>query len=149
MINCFILKFTKITILSVFFSKHEKMFVQIVNIFVRKFFVNKKFFISFFNPSTFKIPTKKSPNKSFLVKKYPEMAFLVPNLDIFVSSQNFAVRQIRRCWFQIWQYFFKILTQKYLNKVFLVPNLGIFVSLRNFVNRKIWGCWFQIWQKYF
>ena len=38
--------------------------------------------------------------------KFPNYTFLVPNLDIFVFSRNFAVRQIWRCWFQIWQQFF-------------------------------------------
>ena len=44
-----------------------------------------------------------------LVQKYLIKVFLVPNLAIFVFFflQNFAFRQIRLCWFQIWQYFFK------------------------------------------
>ena len=33
---------------------------------------------------------------------------MVPNLGIFISPRNFAIRQIRECWFQIWQYFFQI-----------------------------------------
>ena len=40
------------------------------------------------------------------IPKYPNKAFLVPNLGIFISPRNFAIRQIRECWFQIWQYFF-------------------------------------------
>ena len=35
--------------------------------------------------------------------------------------------QILGCWFQIWQYFFKIPAQKYQNKTFLVPNLRMIV----------------------
>ena len=42
---------------------------------------------------------------------------MVPNLGIFVFSQNFAIQ---------------IPAQKYPNKVFLVPNLGIFIFSRNF-----------------
>ena len=53
-------------------------------------------------------------------------------------------RQIWGCWFQIWQYFFKILVQKFPNKTFLVPDLGFFVFSQNFAIRQIWGSWFQI-----
>ena len=44
---------------------------------------------------------------------------MVPNLDIFAFLRNFAVRQIRGCWFQIWQYCFQMPAQKYQNKAFL------------------------------
>ena len=71
---------------------------------------------------------------------------MVPNLDIFVFLRNFAVRIIRGCWFQIWQYAFKALAQKYPNYTFLVPNLDIFFFREIFAIRKIQGCWFQIWQ---
>ena len=30
-------------------------------------------------------------------QKYPNKAFLVPNLGIFVFCQNFAIRQVRGC----------------------------------------------------
>ena len=70
-------------------------------------------------------------------------------LEIFVFSRNFATRQIRGCWFQIWQYYFQISAQKYPNQAFLVPNLTIFIFAPNFGTRKIRGRWFQIWQKYF
>ena len=49
---------------------------------------------------------------------YLNKALLVPNLEIFVFSQNFAIRQIRGDWFQIQQHYFQIATQKYPNKVF-------------------------------
>ena len=49
----------------------------------------------------FKILAQKYSNKAFLVKNTQEMAFLIPNVVIFVSSQNFAIRQIRSCRFQI------------------------------------------------
>ena len=54
-----------------------------------------------------------------MAQKYPNKAFLIPNLGIFILSQNFAVRQIRGCWFQIWQYSFQIPAQKHPNKTFL------------------------------
>ena len=58
-------------------------------------------------------------------------------------------RQIGGCWFQIWQWFFKIPAQIYSKKAFLIPNLGIFILARNFANSQIWGCWFQVSQYYF
>ena len=79
-------------------------------------------------------------------QKYPNKAFLIPYLGNFVSSQNFAITLIRRCWFQIWQWLFKIVAQKYPNKTFLVPNLDIFIISRYFATRQIQECWFQIWQ---
>ena len=42
-----------------------------------------------------------------------EHAFLIPNLRIFIFALNFAIRQIRRRWFQIWQYFLQLSAQKY------------------------------------
>ena len=75
---------------------------------------------------------------------------MVPNLRIILFLWNFVLRQIRGCWFQIWQYLLTLSAQKYPNKVFLVPNLDIFVVfLQNFAFRQIWGCWFQISQQFF
>ena len=74
---------------------------------------------------------------------------MIPNLDNFVFSQNFAVSQIRGCWFQIWQYHFQIPAQKYPNQAFLVPNLRIYIFAPNFAARQIERRWFQIWQQYF
>ena len=48
-------------------------------------------------------------------KKYPNKSFWVPNLGTFVLSQNFAIRQIWGCWFQLWQCHFQIPVQKYWN----------------------------------
>ena len=62
-----------------------------------------------------------------LSQKYPHEAFLVQNLGIFIISQNFTIRQIRGCGFQILQYSFQIPAQKYPNEGFLVPNLWILV----------------------
>ena len=81
-----------------------------------------------------------------LAQKYTNKAFLVSNLGIFIISQNFAMRQVRKCWFQMWQNCFRITSQKYPNKAFLVPNSGIFVSSQKFAIRQIRECWFQIWQ---
>ena len=46
---------------------------------------------------------EKSPYPSIFGQKYSNKAFLVPNLGIFVTSQNFGIKLIWRCWFQIWQ----------------------------------------------
>ena len=58
-----------------------------------------------------------------------------PKFRLFL--RNYASRQIRGCWFQIWQFFLKILAQKYSNK----PIFGL-----NFTVRQFQGRWFQIWQ---
>ena len=58
-----------------------------------------------------------------LVQKYPNKAFLVPNLRIFVSSKNFVIREIRRCWLQICQYFSKILAR-------IIPKKGSLRQLK-------------------
>ena len=68
---------------------------------------------------------------------------------IFVFPQNFAIRQMRGCWFQIWQYCLQIPALQYINQAFLVPNLGIFAFSWKFANRQIPRCWFQIWQQFF
>ena len=74
---------------------------------------------------------------------------MVPNLEKFIFSRSFAIRQTRACWFQIWQNYFQTSAQKYPNKTFLVPNLGIFAFPRNFAIRHIRSSWFQIWQYFF
>ena len=68
---------------------------------------------------------------------------MVTNLDIFIFSWNFAIRQIRGCWFQIWQYYFQIQAQKYPNNALFVPYLRIFIFVPNFAARQIWGGWSQ------
>ena len=86
-------------------------------------------------------------NSSPKLPKYEIRHFFGPNLGIFVFLLNFSVRQIRGCWFQIWQKFFLILAQKYPNKAFLVPNLGIFLFWGgNLELDSIRRCLFQIWQ---
>ena len=55
-----------------------------------------------------------------LAQNNPNKAFLLPNLVIFVFSQNFAIRQIWGCWFQIWQYCF------HSNSSPKIPKSGIF-----------------------
>ena len=64
---------------------------------------------------------------------------MIPNLGVFVFPRNFAVRQIRGCWFQIWQYHFQIPAQKYSKKAFLVSNFGIFIFSQSFAIRQIEG----------
>ena len=81
--------------------------------------------------------------------KLPNEGISYPKFRYFCFITKFiAIRQIWGCWFQTWQYFFKIVAQKHSNKTSLVPNLGIFVVFQNFAIREIWGCWFQI-RKYF
>ena len=81
-----------------------------------------------------------------LAQKYPNKAFLVPNIGNFAFPQNFGTWHISGCWFQLWQWFFKILAEKYPNKAFLIPNLGNFVFVQNFAVRQIWWCWFKLLQ---
>ena len=80
----------------------------------------------------------------FFVQKYLNKSFLVPNLAIFIISQNNVIGQIQGRWFQVTQYFFRIPVEKYSNKACLVPNLGIFISTRNVAFRKIRGGWYHI-----
>ena len=56
----------------------------------------------------FKNSKPKIPIGGFLGQKYPNKAFLVPNLRIFCFLLNFAIRQTWGCWFQKWQYYFQI-----------------------------------------
>ena len=56
---------------------------------------------------------------------------MVPNLGIFIFLQNFAIRPIRGCWFQMWQFCFQIPVQKYPNQAFMVQNLRIFTFALN------------------
>ena len=76
--------------------------------------------------------------------KIRKLGIFGPNLVIFIFSQNFAIRQIQGCWFQIWLYCFQMPVQKYANQTFLVPNLRIFIFTPNFATRQIRGRWFQI-----
>ena len=48
-----------------------------------------------YDNSIFKTLAQKYRNKAFLVKNAQIRHFFVPNLGIFVSSQNFAIRQIQ------------------------------------------------------
>ena len=50
-----------------------------------------------YDNSFFKISSPKISKCGIFGQKYSNKALLVPNLSIFVSSQNFAIRQIRRC----------------------------------------------------
>ena len=77
-------------------------------------------------------------------QKYPNMVFLVPNLEFF--SRNFAIRQIWGCWFQKWQKFFKNSSPKIPTWGFLGPKFGIFIISQYFAIRQIWGSSFKIWQ---
>ena len=66
--------------------------------------------------------------------------------EISFFPPNFAIWQIRECWFQIWQYSFQIPVKKYWNNTFLIPKLDIFGFPANFAIRLIWGCLFKTWQ---
>ena len=77
--------------------------------------------------------------------KTPKLGIFGPKLKDFFSAPNFAIRQIRGCWLQKGQWFFKI-APKHPNKAFLVPNLRILIFARNFAITQIGGRWSQIWQ---
>ena len=78
--------------------------------------------------------------------KIPKEGIFGPKIRHFCFPRNFTARQIWGRWFQIWQYYCKILAQTYPNKAFLVTKLGIFVFSRSLAVKQIRGCWFQIWQ---
>ena len=78
-----------------------------------------------------------------LARKYTNKAFLVPNLGIFIFWWNFVIRQIWRCWFQRWEYYFQIPAQELPTKAFSFPNLGIFVFPQNFAKDKFEGADFK------
>ena len=87
----------------------------------------------------FQLPVLKYPNQAFLVQKFKDFYFctklcnktnsrtLISNMTIIFSNsipkiqksdkeillfaRNFTTRQIRGCWFQIWQWLFKIPAQ--------------------------------------
>ena len=84
---------------------------------------------------------------NFSLKKLK--AFLVSNLGVFIFWQNFAISQIRGCWLQIWQYYFRIAAQNYPNQAFLIPNLRIFIISGNLAIRQIRRDLFQTWQFFF
>ena len=76
-----------------------------------------------------------------LAQKYPNKAFLLPDLGVLgFFLQNFVIRQIKGCWFQIWQYHFQLPALKYPNQVFLVPKLRTFIfctKLYNTTNSRV------------
>ena len=61
-------------------------------------------------------------------QKYPNKAFLVPNLRIFIFVPKFVIKQIQWYRFQIPEH-----------KAFLVTDLTNFIFARNFAFRKIGG----------
>ena len=46
----------------------------------------------------------------------------------FYLALYFAIRNIWGCWFQIWEWFFRILAQKYQNKAFFCPKCIFFLN---------------------
>ena len=70
-----------------------------------------------------------------LAQKYPNKAFLLPDLGVLgFFLQNFVIRQIKGCWFQIWQYHFQLPALKYPNQVFWVPKLRAFIFCTELYN---------------
>ena len=64
---------------------------------------------------------------------------LVPNLGIFVLSQNFELDEFDSSDFKYDNIIFKFLTQKYPIKTFLDPNLRTFIFAPNFETGQIRG----------
>ena len=66
-------------------------------------------------------------------------------------SQNFAIRQIRGCWFQIWQYLPLNSSPKIPKYCSFSPKLrqNLDILSQNFAIKQIRGCWFQIWKYFF
>ena len=57
--------------------------------------------------------------------KHPNKAFLVHDFEILIFAWNFAIKQTRGRWLQIWQFF--NIPPKDSKRVFLVPSLFFFV----------------------
>ena len=93
-----------------------------------------------------KFATRQLGFDSLLVKNTQIRHFSPPHLAIFVSSQNFTVTLIWRCWFEIWAELFKVRAQKYPNKALFVINLSIFIISDYLAVRQSQGWLFQIWQ---
>ena len=71
---------------------------------------------------------------------YPNQAYLVLNLRTFIFTWTFALRKIRGCWFQIWQWLFQIPAQKYPNKATFCPKCTYFnfcMKLRILKNSRV------------
>ena len=68
----------------------------------------------------------------FWLKKNPNKAFLVPNLDIFVFSKNFQLDKFDSADFKYYNSFLKILAQKYPNFVssFFVAKFCNYINSR-------------------
>ena len=81
-----------------------------------------------------------------LVQKYPNKAFLLPNLGIFFPWKILQFDKFEGADFKYDNSFLKFYPKNYPNKAILVSNLGIFVFSKKFAIRQIWGVWFQIWQ---
>ena len=66
----------------------------------------------------------KYSNNFFLIlaQKYPNKAFLVPNVGIFFLHKILQLSKFKGVDLKYDNSFFKIIAQKYPNKAFLVPN---------------------------
>ena len=60
----------------------------------------------------------------------------------FIFAPNFAIREIRGRWFQIWKNYFQISAQKYPNRAISVQDLRIFIFAQNFAFKQIGVRWF-------
>ena len=89
-----------------------------------------------------------------LPQKYPNKAFLVANLGIFVFLEKFGIRQMLGCCFPIWQYSLNFLPKEYPNKTYLVAILCAFVLVSSFAIWKLESAdfkhensWLKFYQK--
>ena len=78
-----------------------------------------------------------------LTQKYPNEAFLVPNLGILFFHETLHLAKFKGADLKYDNSFLKILAQKYLTKAFWVTKLGIFILSRNFAFIQIRGCYFK------
>ena len=67
-----------------------------------------------------------------LAQKYPNKAFLIPNLGILFFREILQIHKLEGADSKYDNSFSKNLAQKCPNKTFLVPNLDIFLSSKNF-----------------
>ena len=98
--------------------------------------------------------TRKIRGRCFHILEYfkilaPKLAFLVPNLRIFIVYTKLCNKANWRMLTSNMTIAFQNCSPKRQNKAFLIPNLGVFVFSWNFAVTQIPGYSFQLWQNKF
>ena len=98
------------------------------------------FFCKTFQLDKFEGADFKYDNSFLKILGWKYKAFLVPNLDIFLLFfwQNFAVKQILGCRFQIWKWYVQLGAPKSAILAFFVPNKRLFIFCTKLCNKANW-----------